>query len=86
MIPSTRTVQTVPVIDLAPYRTGDAAAQAAVAETVDRACRRDRLPRRAGHGVPLEVIAEIEDMVKRNSNDDDDMGEARPVIRRPRGR
>ena len=46
----------------------------------------DPPPRRASQAATPRPAPTRRPPVKRNSNDDDDMGEARPVIRRPRGR
>jgi isopenicillin N synthase-like dioxygenase len=58
-------VRSVPIIDLAPYRTGDAEAKAALAREVDRACREIGFLVVSGHGVAPEVIAAIEDVSRR---------------------
>ena len=47
---------TVPVVDIAPYLAGGDAQKAAVAQAVDRACRRIGFLIVAGHGVPFAVI------------------------------
>ena len=47
---------TVPVVDIAPYFSGDDVQKAAVAQAVDRACRRIGFLIVAGHGVPRAVI------------------------------
>ena len=46
----------VPVIDLTPYFHGDAAAKAALAKEVDRACRTIGFLVISGHGVPKELL------------------------------
>lgn len=50
------TLLDVPVIDIAPFRLGDAAAQRAVAEAVDRACRDIGFLVIAGHGVDANLV------------------------------
>ncbi|MCY4404967.1 MAG: isopenicillin N synthase family oxygenase, partial [Rhodospirillaceae bacterium] len=47
---------TVPVVDIAPFLGGGDAQKAAVAQAVDRACRRIGFLIVAGHGVPFAVI------------------------------
>ncbi len=46
----------VPVVDIAPFLSGDVARKAAVAQAVDEACRRIGFLIVAGHGVPRPVI------------------------------
>lgn len=46
----------------------------------------DPPPRRAGQPATPRPASSRRPVAKRNSGDDDEMGEARPVIRRPRGR
>jgi isopenicillin N synthase-like dioxygenase len=46
----------VPVIDIAPFRNGDAAARAAVAQAVDQACRDIGFLVISGHGVDAGLI------------------------------
>ena len=46
----------VPVVDIAPFLSGDEARKAAVAQAVDAACRRIGFLIVAGHGVPRPVI------------------------------
>jgi isopenicillin N synthase-like dioxygenase len=50
------TVLTVPIIDLAPYRTGAEGRKRAVAHQIDQACRDLGFLVIAGHGVPAELI------------------------------
>lgn len=47
----------VPVVDIAPYRSGDPAAKRAVADAVDRACREIGFLVIAGHGVDADLVA-----------------------------
>ena len=49
----------VPVVDIAPYLSGDEARKAAVAQAVDEACRRIGFLIVAGHGVPRPVIDDV---------------------------
>jgi isopenicillin N synthase-like dioxygenase len=51
---------TVPVLDISPFRDGDAAARAALAAAVDRTCREIGFMVIAGHGVDPGLIAEVE--------------------------
>ena len=46
----------VPIVDIAPFQSGDEARKAAVAQAVDDACRRIGFLIVAGHGVPRPVI------------------------------
>ncbi|MSO75425.1 MAG: isopenicillin N synthase family oxygenase [Alphaproteobacteria bacterium] len=48
----------IPVIDLAPFIAGSAAARRSVAAAVDRACRETGVFTIVGHGVPETLIAE----------------------------
>jgi isopenicillin N synthase-like dioxygenase len=50
----------VPIIDVAPLRHGDAAAQRAVARAVDDACRSIGFLVITGHGVPAALIERID--------------------------
>ncbi len=49
----------VPVVDIAPIRSGDAAAIAALGRTIDEACRKIGFLLIRGHGVPADLIAEV---------------------------
>lgn len=46
----------VPLVDLSPWRTGQAAAAAALAHSIDEACRRVGFLQIVGHGIPGSVI------------------------------
>jgi len=50
----------VPVIDISPYRRGDAAARRALAAEVDRTCREIGFMVISGHGVDPDLIAAVE--------------------------
>ena len=50
----------VPVLDIAPYRSGDPAARRALARLVDRTCREIGFMVIAGHGVDPGLIAAVE--------------------------
>lgn len=50
----------VPVIDISPYRHGDATARAALAAEVDRTCREIGFMVIGGHGVPPDLIESVE--------------------------
>lgn len=52
----------VPVIDISPYRRGEAAARQALAAEVDRTCREIGFMVISGHGVDPELIAQVEDV------------------------
>ena len=52
----------VPVIDISPYRGGDAAARRALAAEVDRTCREIGFMVISGHGVDPDLIAAVEDV------------------------
>ena len=54
------TMAAVPIIDILPYRQGDAAARRALAAEVDRICREIGFMVIAGHGVDLELISAVE--------------------------
>lgn len=50
----------VPIIDISPYRTGDTAARRRLASEVDRTCREIGFMVIGGHGVPADLIEEVE--------------------------
>jgi isopenicillin N synthase-like dioxygenase len=52
----------VPVIDIAPFRTGGLAEKKAIAEQVDRACRDIGFLIIKGHGVPQPLIKKMRDV------------------------
>jgi isopenicillin N synthase-like dioxygenase len=52
------TLLSVPVIDIAPYRTGDEAGRRQVAAAVDRACRDIGFLVISGHGIAPELVDE----------------------------
>jgi isopenicillin N synthase-like dioxygenase len=52
------TLLSVPIIDIAPYRTGDAADKLRVADAVDRACRDIGFLVISGHGIAAEQVEE----------------------------
>ena len=54
------TLSGVPIIDIAPFRSGSVAARRTVATAVDEACRQIGFLVIAGHGVPASLIAETE--------------------------
>lgn len=54
----------VPVIDIAPFRTGDAPARQAVAAAVDRACRDIGFLVISGHGVDPALLARTRDTAR----------------------
>src|SRR5882724_1577522 len=54
------TMEAVPVLDISPYRRGDAAARHTLAAEVDRICREIGFMVIAGHGVDPDLIAEVE--------------------------
>jgi isopenicillin N synthase-like dioxygenase len=54
------TLAAVPVIDISPYRHGDAAVRRVLAETVDRTCREIGFMVISGHGVDPDLIAAVE--------------------------
>jgi len=54
------TMAAVPIIDISPYRQGDAAARRALAAEVDRICREIGFMVISGHGVDLELISAVE--------------------------
>ena len=49
----------IPVVDLAPARSGDATARAAVAAEIDRACRESGFLVITGHGVAPELVERL---------------------------
>lgn len=55
----------VPIIDVAPLRRGDAAAQRTVARAIDAACRRIGFLVITGHGLPADLSAEIDAVSRR---------------------
>lgn len=56
------TLLTVPVIDIAAYRNGTEAAKRAVAQKIGEACRDIGFLIIAGHGVPPELVASVDDV------------------------
>lgn len=54
------TMEAVPVLDISPYRSGDAAARSALAAEVDRICREIGFMVISGHGVDSGLIADVE--------------------------
>jgi isopenicillin N synthase-like dioxygenase len=50
------TLMTVPIIDIAPYRTGAEVRKRAVAQKIDEACRDIGFLVIAGHGVSADLI------------------------------
>lgn len=54
----------VPVIDIGAARSGDSAAQAALAATIDRACRDIGFLVISGHGVMPELVDRTHDMAR----------------------
>jgi isopenicillin N synthase-like dioxygenase len=54
----------VPVIDIAPYFSGDDAAKKAVARQIDQACRTIGFLVVSGHGVPEELIARTDRLTR----------------------
>jgi isopenicillin N synthase-like dioxygenase len=50
----------VPIIDIAPFRHGDAAARRTIARAVDDACRRIGFLVITGHGVPTALIERVD--------------------------
>jgi len=52
----------VPVIDISPHRSGDAAARQALAAEVDRICREIGFMVISGHGIDPDLIAAVEDV------------------------
>ena len=56
------TLMTVPIIDMAPYWTGSQVGKQAVAQKIDEACRDIGFLLIAGHGVPSDLIASVEDV------------------------
>ncbi len=57
---TTATLLDVPIIDIAPFRTGDAEARAAVARAVDQACRDIGFLVITGHGVDPALRARVD--------------------------
>jgi len=55
------TLMHVPVIDIAPYRTGDRAAARAVASQVGEACRDIGFLVIAGHGIDPALVQRVDD-------------------------
>ena len=58
-------LQTVPLIDIAPYRAGTPEGKVAVARAVDQACRDIGFLVITGHGVPDDVIEAVQDVSRR---------------------
>jgi isopenicillin N synthase-like dioxygenase len=56
------TLAAVPVIDISPWRGGDAAARCALAAEVDRTCREIGFMVISGHGVDPDLIAAVESL------------------------
>ena len=56
---------TVPVIDISPYRSGDPIGKVEVAAQVDAACRDIGFLVISGHGVPPQLIDEVNDVTRR---------------------
>lgn len=56
------TLMTVPIIDIAPYRTGAEVRKRAVAQKIDEACRDIGFLVIAGHGVSADLIRAIDDV------------------------
>ncbi len=52
----------VPVIDISPYRSGDAAARQALSAEIDRTCREIGFMVISGHGVDPGLIAQVEEV------------------------
>lgn len=53
---------TVPIIDMAPYATGSEACKHALAQQIGAACREIGFLVVAGHGVPQDLIAEVDEV------------------------
>jgi isopenicillin N synthase-like dioxygenase len=49
----------VPVVDISPIRSGDAASISVLGRTIDEACRKIGFLVIRGHGVPADLIAEV---------------------------
>jgi isopenicillin N synthase-like dioxygenase len=56
------TLMTVPIIDLAPNWTGSPASKLALAHEIDEACRDIGFLIIAGHGIPLDLIAAVDEV------------------------
>ena len=56
------TLMTVPIIDIAPYRTGAELRRRAVAQQIDEACRDIGFLVVAGHGVSADLIQAVDDV------------------------
>jgi isopenicillin N synthase-like dioxygenase len=56
------TLMTVPIIDIAPYRTGAEVGRRAVAQQIDEACRDIGFLVVAGHGVSADLIQAVDDV------------------------
>lgn len=59
------TLSTVPVIDFAPFRRGDAGDRRCVARAIDEACRGIGFLVITGHGVPAALTAQVDDVSRR---------------------
>jgi len=55
-------LESVPIIDLAPYRTGVEMSKRAVAEDIGEACRDIGFLGIAGHGVPQQLIDAVDEV------------------------
>lgn len=58
------TLLTVPVVDISPFRTGDAEARAAIAKAVDTACRDIGFLVVSGHGIPEGLLRSVEQVTR----------------------
>src|ERR1041385_3714261 len=56
------TLLTVPIVDISPYLTGREVHRGDVAQQIDRACRDIGFLVIAGHGVPWDLIAAVDDV------------------------
>src|SRR5438105_15311448 len=56
------TLLTVPIVDIAPYLRGPEAHKGAVAQHIGEACRDIGFLLIAGHGVPQDLIAAVDDV------------------------
>jgi len=56
------TLMTVPIIDMSPYWTGSEASKWTVVQQIDVACRDIGFLVIAGHGVPQELVEEVDDV------------------------